>query len=275
MKFQRTIFSMGVLATGVAIVWLGVGGASRNRSADARIYVAAAASLTSVLEQLGRDFERSSGLEVRLDFASSGLLRKKIEAGAPVDAFLSASTRQMDMLERSGHLVSGTRRDVLRNSLVCVVPTTSDLRIDSAEDLLREDIRWVAVGDPGHVPAGMYARQALIGLGLWERLGGKLAPSVHVRAAMALVETRTAQAAIVYRSDASITDKVTVAFVFPEDSHKPIVYPACVLKRARRPSEAKAFLDFLNSDHAVEVFAANGFLTVTDKETQAVCGITP
>ncbi len=236
------------------------GSPSRPEGASEKeIYVSAAASLTDALERLAEDFERSHGIRVYVDFASSGVLRKKIEAGARVDAFLSASVRDMDLLQNAGLLATATRRDVLRNCLVCVVPAASHLDVAAASDLLREEVRRIAIGDPDHVPAGIYGREALLRLNLWDELQQKLVPCADVRAALAQAELGSVEAAIVYGSDAQVCDRVNVAFTFPEASHSPIIYPASLLKQAPHGEAARTFLDSLTSSDAADVFARHGF----------------
>ena len=124
-------------------------------------------------------------------------------------------------------------------------------------------IQWLgdgrlAVGDPDHVPAGIYAKQALKSLGLWEKAEPRLARAANVRAALALVERGEAPLGIVYSTDAAITPKVTVVGVFPEGSHKPIVYPLALLKGQAMPP-AKAFWQFMQGDEAKSVFKKYGF----------------
>jgi len=232
--------------------------------AGGEIYVFAASSLTDVLDHLAKEFERSHGIRVRPDLSSSGVLRMKIEAGARVDAFLSASVKDMDLLEEAGYLSKATRRDFLRNSLVCVVPAASTCRVATAADLLRREVRRIAIGDPDHVPAGLYGKEALLRLNLWSQLARKLVPCADARAALAQAELGTVEAAIVYGSDADVSSRVNVAFAFPDTSHTPIVYSAGLLKRALHPEAARKFLDFLTSASAKRVFTEYGFEPITD-----------
>ena len=249
------IVTVGIL---LAIVWRS--GLSGGADAGAeQITVCAAASLADALAPLVKEFEQASGVRVRLDLASSGALRMKIQAGAPVDVFISASSRDMDVLEGAGHVVPGTRRNILGNELVCVVPTSSTLRLASPADLQSESVRHIAIGDPGHVPAGYYAKQALQRAGLWAGLSGRAVFCADARAALAHAEAQTVEAAVVYRSDARITPKVKVAFGFPADSHDPIVYPCGVLRRSPRPRVAAAFLESLATPGAEKVFVSYGF----------------
>ncbi len=252
-----------ILSAAIVLILAGLafwrGAPSGRREVAGEIYVSAASSLTDVLEHLAKDFERSHRIRVRSDFSSSGVLRVKIEAGAKVDAFLSASARDMDLLEDAGYLCTGTRRDLLRNSLVCVVPAASTLHLATADDLLRKEVQHIAIGDPDHAPAGIYGKQALLQLNLWDQLGRKLVPCADVRAVLAQAELGTVEAAIVYSSDADVSDRVKVAFAFPDTSHMPIVYSAGVLKHAPHPEAARKFLDFLTSSSAAKVFTEYGF----------------
>lgn len=257
-RSRALVLSVMGLALLSSVVWLCAGGRA-DQPGKEPIYVAAAASLAGVMESLAKEFEISHGRPVRVDSASSGMLRSKIQAGARLDVFVSAAGRDMDLLENSGLLDVETRRDLLRNSLVCIVPASSRLPIASAEDLLAPHVRRVAVGDPQHVPVGMYARQALTRMGVWPRLRDKLAPCINTLAALAQVGAAAVQAGIVYRTDAMIAGKVKVAFVFPPETHGRIVYPVCVLNRSERPAAARAFVDFLSSPRAAEIFAAAGF----------------
>ncbi len=263
MKLKWVVLVVSVAVVALAIQF-GTGTASREEGRE-EIYVPAAVSLGNAMERLARDFEDSYGIRVQLDLASSGLLRKRIEAGAPADAFVSASTRDVDLLENSGYLVSETRRDLLGNTLVCVVEASSTLRIVRPADLLKDEVRWIAIGDPTHVPAGIYAKQALVHMGLWKRLAGKLVPCIDARAAMAQVRTGAVEAAIVYSSDVHAASELKMVFGFPQSSHEAIVYAVCVLKGAAHPVAAGAFLEFLCSPEAAGVFAIYGFKPVHEE----------
>jgi len=225
--------------------------------------VLAAASLNDVMQPLGDKFGRRSGIGVRLDFASSGLLRKKIEAGARADVFLSASPEEVDSLQGGGHVVPATRRAFLRNSLVCVLPRPLGSPIARPADLLHPAVRRVAIGDPAHVPAGLHAKQALTHFGLLDALEGKLVPCADARAALVQAEMETVDAALVYLTDAMVSSKVRIAFSFPEESYAPITYEASILRTAHDIQAAQAFLGFITSAEAQPVYARHGFLPVS------------
>jgi len=205
----------------------------------------AAASTTDALTELGR--ERA----VRFSWGSSGDLARQILAGAPAELFLSADEARVDALEKAGLVAS--RRDLLANRLVVVVPKDSPAKLASAAELV--SLSKIAMGDPATVPAGTYGKQWLERAGAWSGLASRIVPTLDVRAALTAVEGGAVDAAIVYRTDAAISRNVRVAF---EPSEQPrIVYPLAILTRAR--PAARAFADYLESAEARKVFARHGF----------------
>jgi molybdate transport system substrate-binding protein len=228
--------------------------------------VSAAISLKVALDKLGHIYEQSHpDTKVLFNYGSSGTLEHQIEQGAPVDIFFSAAEKQMDALESAGLLVAGTRRDLVGNQLVLVVPVSSSLLKDFS-DLVRPEVRVVALGEPGTVPAGMYAHQTLERLGLLAAVENRAVYARDVRAVLTYVETGNADAGIVYQSDARTTMKVRVVATAPWATHDPIAYPAAVIRTTKNFTAARAFLDFLEGPDALAVFEKCGF---TSFEKQA------
>lgn len=219
--------------------------------------VHAAASLTSVLPRVADTFSPSSG-PVRFHFGASSRLAKQIEAGAPGDVFFSADAAWMDYLETRGLLRAGTRRDLLGNRLVVVVPRSSSLALSSLADLAGPAVARVALAGEG-VPAGRYARAALTHAGVLDAVAPKVASADDVRMALAWVARGEADAGIVYVSDAEAEPRVKVVVSVPADAHPPIVLPAAVLASSRRPDEAAAFLAHCEQAEARALFVAAGF----------------
>jgi molybdate transport system substrate-binding protein len=114
------------------------------------------------------------------------------------------------------------------------------------------------VGDPDHVPAGIYAKEALQKLGAWSTLEPKLARASDVRGALALVEREEAPLGIVYGSDAIASKKVKVVGIFPASSHKPVEYPMAIVKDHEKP-EVRAFYNYLKTPAASAIFKQYGF----------------
>ncbi|MEM7190831.1 MAG: molybdate ABC transporter substrate-binding protein, partial [Pseudomonadota bacterium] len=191
----------------------------------------AAASLTDAIDEVSLVFEAASGHSVTPVYASSSALARQIESGAPAHIFISASIAWMDYLEERELIDPLSRLDLLANSLVIIAPTGTEIEIDNLSDLpeLLGEGNRLSIGDPEHVPAGIYAAEALEGLGLWDELAGRTARMGTVRSALAIVERGETPLGIVYATDAAITENVEVVAAMPEESHQPIVYPAPVI----------------------------------------------
>ncbi|PHI30289.1 molybdate ABC transporter substrate-binding protein [Budvicia aquatica] len=231
-------------------------------SAAEKITVFAAASLTNALQEISADYQKKTGNEILSSFASSSTLARQIEQGAPADIFISADQQWMDYAVDKKAIEDKTRVTLLGNELVLVAPEQSALKsvtIDKKTD-------WVsllnggrlAVGDPDHVPAGIYTKQALQYLDSWDLLASKMARSNNVRAALALVEREEAPLGIVYGSDAVASKKVKVVGVFPKDSHLPVEYPMAIIKGHSTPA-VQAFTEYLATPEASAVFKRYGF----------------
>lgn len=224
----------------------------------AEIRVSAAASLTDVLRDLGGVYEKETGGRVVFNFGASNLLARQIEEGAPADVFVSADELRMNQLIERGLVRKRDRHELVRNTLVLVVPTDSTLSLKRPADL--RSVRRLALADPRSVPAGIYAKEYLTRLNLWTRIAPKVVPLDNVRAALAVVESGNADAAFVYRTDAMISPRVRVAFAVPLAQGPKIVYPVAVLAEAREPDEARRFVSFLRSPRAKAKFRRYGFI---------------
>jgi molybdate transport system substrate-binding protein len=239
--------------------WPGIGRASSDE-----ITVSAAISLKDALDEISHLYtSEHPSAKVHFNLGGSGTLQRQIEQGAPVDIFMSASLKEMDSLQSQGLLVPDTRRDLVKNSVVLIVPAGST-SISSFQDLLKAAVKTVAVGEPQTVPAGKYAQEVLTHFGIYDQLKPKLVLGKDVRQVLTYVETGNTDAGIVYATDAKISKKVTVAATAPEDSHSPAIYPAAVIKNSKNLAGAKAFLEFLASEKARAVFQKYGFIPASN-----------
>ncbi|MFC0204804.1 molybdate ABC transporter substrate-binding protein [Novosphingobium soli] len=236
-----------------------------GRSAPARHppLVLAAASLQESMNAAADAWKARGHPRPRLAFAGSSALARQIQSGAAADVFVSADEPWMDAVQAKGLLRKGTRVAFLRNTLVLIAPRQSTIRltVGRAMPLARTlGGRRLAVADPAAVPAGIYARQSLTRLGVWNSVRDKLAPAENVRAALALVSRGAAPLGIVYATDARADRNVRILGVFPAASHDPISYPVATLAASRNP-EGEAFRRFLVSDAGKAVFRRFGFGT--------------
>ena len=230
----------------------------------AELNVFAAASLTDALKEIAASYEQSTGDKIVLNLGASSTLARQIQEGAPADLFLSADEEKMNALENQGLLLAGTRRSVLSNTLVVVVPSDSGLKIARISDLAAPSIRAIALAEPQTVPAGIYAKEYLRKKGLWTKVIDRVVPTENVRAALAAVESGNVDAGIVYKTDAGISKKVRVAHEVPRAEGPAISYPFAVLADSGEKEAARKFLAHLGSPAALDVFRKFGFLSLSD-----------
>lgn len=236
----------------------------------ATLHVSAAASLTDALDEAIEAYVgQHQDVTIVPIYASSSTLARQIASGAPSELFISANLEWMDWLEEQGIAVQ-QRADLLQNRLALIAPAASDAadftpgEDGNLESLLGANDR-LSVGDPDHVPAGIYARQALEALGEWQALEPRLARASDVRGALALVERGETPAGIVYQTDAEASEGVRTLGLFPLDSHDPVVYPVALID-AEGNDDAAAFRAWLESEEALDIFAAHGFSSVDDDQ---------
>jgi molybdate transport system substrate-binding protein len=224
------------------------------------LLIAAASSLQDALEELDPIFERANrGITVNYNFAASGPLQQQIEQGAPVDLFISAAARQMDALQEQRLIVTNTRRNLLTNNLVLVVPRDSRLGLTGFRQLTNSNVRRISVGEPRSVPAGQYAEEVFRNLGLLDQLRPKFVYGNSVRNVLGTVESGNADAGIVYTTDARVSDQVRQVATAPSNLHSAIVYPIAVIASSRNQQAARAYAQFLTSSQAQAVFRRYGF----------------
>ncbi|WP_034913491.1 molybdate ABC transporter substrate-binding protein [Erwinia sp. 9145] len=242
-----------------AVLSLSVAG---HAVAAENITVFAAASLTNALQDIATQYENGKEVKVVSSFASSSTLARQLEQGAPADLFISADQQWMDYAVEKKTIDDSSRYTLLGNDLVLVAPEKSHAKPVT----ISKDTDWksllkgqrLSVGDPDHVPAGIYAKEALQKLGAWDTLSPMMARGNSVRAALALVERDETPYGIVYGSDAVASKKVTVVGTFPEESHKPVEYPMAMVKDHNSAS-VTAFYNYLKGPEAAAIFKRYGF----------------
>ena len=230
-------------------------------AAGQELTLSVAISIKEAIETLGRSFTaRQPGVTLRYNLGASGDLQKQIEAGAPIDVFVSAATRQMDELERKGLILSDTRRGFARNVLVVVKPADSGRDLTAVPDLLDPRVTRVAIGNPKTVPAGQYAKESLRAVGVWDRLGPKLVFGENVRQVLEYVARGEVDAGFVYATDVPAAGpRVRAAFRPGEETYPPVVYPVAVVAGSRQVALARAFVDLVTGAEGQAVLRRLGF----------------
>lgn len=233
----------------------------RAQAAGQGLTVFAAASLTDVLQEAGDDYATETKIPVRFSFGASSALAKQIEAGAPADVFVSADQDWMNYLQARGLVAAGTRADIAGNDLVLVAPARSGqaLKISPGFALAAAlgGSGRLAMGEPASVPAGKYAQEALVRLGVWPSVERRIVAADSVRTALNFVARGEVPLGIVYATDARVEPGVRVVDVFPAATHGTIRYPAAAV--AKSDANAAAFVRYLSGPRARAIFTRAGF----------------
>lgn len=223
------------------------------------ITVSAAMSLKDAFTEMEKIFEKNHpGDDVVLNFGPSGVLRRQIEGGAPADVFASASSKEMDVLEAGGMIIGDTRVDFAGNAIVLIGSAGSGL--NSFKDLSGDGAKRIVIGNPVTTPFGMYSKEVLEHLGLWDGVSDKLILAEHVRQALDYVARGEVDAGMVYSTDASVrAAELKVISEAPPGSHRRIVYPVAVIKDAKDETLAREFIATVMSDEGRGVLGRYGF----------------
>lgn len=227
---------------------------------ETTILVAAAASLKySYDDELIPMFEEANpGIKVEATYDSSGKLQTQIEEGLDADVFMSAAVKQMNALKDEEMVDADSIVDLLENKIVLIVPEGLEAKVTGFEDITNADT--IAVGDPESVPAGQYAKEALTSLGIWDAAEAKSTKGTNVTEVLNWVAEGSADAGIVYATDAATTENVKVIAEAPEGSlSAKVIYPVGIVSASTKKEAAQKFVEFLQSEEAIHVFEAYGF----------------
>ncbi len=228
------------------------------RAADITVF--AAASLAGALGEIETSWAMQTGHEAAISFAATSVLARQIEASGGADVFISADRDWMDYLEKRNLIDTRTRENLLGNHLVLIEPASSRTELAVAAHFNLAGALGggrLAVADTDSVPAGRYAKAALVALGAWTAVGDHLAKAENVRVALEYVARGETPFGIVYTTDALSEPRVRIAGTFPDDTHPPIIYPAALTTDAK--PLARLFLAYLNGPRARAVFLKDGF----------------
>ncbi len=250
--------------------------AAPSKGEKEEIIVFAAASMTETLNQVKDVYEKENNVTITYNFDSSGTLKTQIQEGADCDLFISAGQKQMNQLDLSSDkeinkegldfVVGDTRLNLLENKVVLVVPEGNPKGIESFDDLaarLAEGSILMAMGN-SDVPVGQYTQKILNFYGLDEEAlakSGVITYGSNVKEVTTQVSEGSVDCGIVYCTDA-FSAGLTVIDSASKDMCGQVIYPAAVLKTAKNPDAAKAFLDYLTGSEAMAIFEAVGFSPV-------------
>jgi len=224
------------------------------------VVVSAAVSLRDLFTELKLEFEKeNSEYNLRFNFAGSGTLRSQIEAGAPVDLFVSASQKDVEILGREGFVVGSTPKIVGSNALVLVAKKESSLILFNLKSLAEVKFEKMAIGNPLTVPAGRYAKESLESFDLYPKIESRLVFSEHVRQAVDYLRRGEVELAIVYKTDAlKFSKDLKIIFEIPSSYHKRIEYPMALVKGSRRQKFYSLWTTFLEMKKTKEIIKKHG-----------------
>jgi molybdate transport system substrate-binding protein len=254
------MFLVAVMVFGMMVAGAIAGCTARsNVPLSQNLTLSAAASLQNALTAIDPLFKQGHAhTAIAYNWGASGALQQQIEQGAPADLFFPASPQQMDALAEQGLIRNGSRRDLLGNQLVLIAPQRSALK--GFEDLKSLSSGRIAVGEFASVPAGQYAQATLTYFKLLPQLSSQLVFFNNVRGVLAAVESGNADAGLVYLSDAQLSKQVKIVAAAPPQSHPPIIYPIALLQRSEQAVAAQAYIDFLITPAAAQIFQQFGFI---------------
>lgn len=234
---------------------------SSDQAEEHHLLIAAAASLETVMEKqiIPAFIKDNPGTTIEGNYDSSGKLQSQIEKGLEADLFFSAATKQMDALVSQKLIDKNSVVPLLQNQLVMIVPSTSDVDWKDFSDLKKAEM--IAVGDPASVPAGQYAEKGLEALGDWAYVKEHASFGTNVTEVLNWVAESSAEAGLVYATDAASNDKVKVVASLPEDTlNEPIIYPVGIVKKSKEKATAEKFITFLESKEVAKYFEETGFI---------------
>jgi molybdate transport system substrate-binding protein len=248
----------------IAFVLIISGCQNRDDTDKTELTISAAASLREALEDAGQRFmKKNPDIKIVYNFGGSGSLQQQITQGAPVDLFISASEDKYNQLVSKKLIHPDKSVKLLGNELV-VIAKNDNKKMNSLDSLVQPDIKRIAVGTPESVPAGQYAKQALMSAGIWNQLQAKIINTKDVRQVLSYVETGNADAGIVYKTDALVSDTIKVIQLPDTYLHDPIIYPAGVVTATKHSAEATSFFNFLKDKEAMAIFKKYGFKAALD-----------
>ena len=239
------------------------------------LIVFAAASMTETMNQLKEMYEQNNpNVTVTYNFDSSGKLLTQITEGADCDLFISAAPQQMNAMDGSliddkdknpdglDLIVTDSRIDLLENKVTLAVPEGNPKGIESFDqlaELLKSGDVLLAIGN-SDVPVGQYTRKIFVHYGLDEQSladAGVLTYGSNVKEVTTQVSEGAVDCGIIYATDAFSAGLEVVDSATAEMCGQ-VIYPAAVLK-GEKEEAAQAFLDYLQTADAMEVFASVGF----------------
>lgn len=222
------------------------------------VRVAAAADLTLAFQEIAKNFEKLTGSKVDFSFGSTGTLAQQIENGAPFDVFAAANIKFVDELKNQGLIIPETQLLYAQGRIGIAIKAKSSLQVKELKDLLKPEIKKIAIANPEHAPYGMAAKQALEKAGLWEKVKDKLVYGKNIQDTLTLINTGNADTGIIALSIAK-KDEINFCLI-KADMHKPLNQSMAVIARTKQEQLARKFIEYVNSPEGRKIMKKYGFV---------------
>ncbi|GGC95210.1 molybdate ABC transporter substrate-binding protein [Thalassobacillus devorans] len=227
------------------------------------IKIAAASDLILAFKEAGDLFEEETGTKVTFSFGSTGQLAEQIRNGAPFDVFAAADVKFVDTLKESGLIIPETQTTYAFGRIGISTLTDSSVSVQTLDDLLKPEVKKVAIANPEHAPYGLAAKQALENAGVWEQLEDKLVYGRNISDTLAYVESGNAEAGIIALS---LYQEENMDFEMIDDElHAPLEQSVAVLEQTDEEEAAKQFLDFIKGPKGQPIMESYGFIVPEGK----------
>lgn len=265
-NFWRNLLCLGLCLSLAGLLFSGCNKTTTTKSQDETskenvsdpLRVAAAADLTLAFQEIGNEFEKQNGKKVEFNFSSSGTLAQQIESGAPFDVVALADIKFVDGLKDKGLIIPETQKLYAQGRIGLATKTTSSLEVKEMKDLLKPEIKKIAIADPSHAPYGLAAKQALEKAGLWEQLKDKMVYGKNIQDTLTLINTGNADAGIIALSIVK-KDEVNFSLINP-DMHSPLDQSMAIIKSTKQEQLARKFSDYVNGQEGRAIMKKYGFV---------------
>lgn len=231
---------------------------SKSNEEKKEVNISIAASLLEPMKKIVSNFEIENNIKVNINSGGSGTLKKQIVGGAEVGLFISANERYVDELINEGFIDQSKKSNPITNTLVLVKNNNFKDDIKSIDDLVNKELK-IAIGEVSTVPAGEYAKEALINSGVWEELEEKIIFCKDVTAVKTYVERGEVDCGFIYSSDAMNIKDSTVQFTVDNDLHTPIVYTMAPIKDYKESEACEELIKTISSEESKEILKEYGF----------------
>lgn len=222
--------------------------------------IAAASDLTKAFTEVGAEFEKANNCTVTFSFGSTGKLSEQIVNGAPFDVFAAANESVIDELNEKGFIISDTKQLYAMGRIGIATLIDSKIEVKTMEDLLKDDVKKIAIANPEHAPYGLAAKQALVTAGLWDQLEEtKMVYGNNISETLSFITTGNADAGFIALS---LNDETTLNFnLIDNDMHEPLRQAMAVIKATKEEALGRKFVEYVNSEEGKEIMSKYGFVT--------------